>query len=123
METLDQFLETIPEEKNRVIFEEVIDWVKTVFPQLELVFKWNQPMYTDHGTFIIGFSASKKHMAVAPEHACMVFFESELAQRKIDRTKELMRFFWDKPIDFELLKMMIEYNIAEKVDCESFWRK
>ena len=123
METLNQFLNTIPEEKNQEIFEGLISWVKTEFPQLELVFKWNQPMFTDHGTFIIGFSASKKHLAVAPERACMLFFESELINRKIDCTKELMRFFWDKPIDFELLKMMIEYNIADKAECDGFWRK
>ena len=24
-------------------------------------------MFTDHGTYIIGFSVSKKHLAVAPE--------------------------------------------------------
>ena len=37
------------------------------FPQLKEENKWNQPMFNDHGTFIIGFSIAKGHIAVAPE--------------------------------------------------------
>ncbi|MCQ4950818.1 hypothetical protein NE646_14380, partial [Bittarella massiliensis] len=39
------------------------------FPDLTPKIAWNQPMFTDHGTFIIGFSAAKAHLAVAPERA------------------------------------------------------
>ena len=121
--SLPEFLKTIEEEGNRVVFKSVLDWVSGEFPQLALVFKWNQPMFTDHGTFIIGFSASKKHMAIAPERACMIKFESELARRQINCSKELMRFDWGKAIDFELLKQMIGFNMEDKANCEGFWRK
>ncbi|WP_455957132.1 hypothetical protein [Actinomyces sp.] len=54
------------------------------FPELELRIAWNQPMFTHHGTYIIGFSATSKHMAMAPEHATMIRFESVMRERGTD---------------------------------------
>ena len=45
---------------------EVLNWVVQNYPELELRIAWNQPMFTDHGTYIIGFSAASKHMAMPP---------------------------------------------------------
>lgn len=33
---------------------------------------WNQPMFTHHGTYIIGFSAASKHIATPPDRATMI---------------------------------------------------
>lgn len=41
-------------------------------------------MFTDHDTFIIGFSAAKHHMAVAPEKAGIVRFSKENVQAGYD---------------------------------------
>ncbi|NRG47411.1 iron chaperone, partial [Bacillus sp. CRN 9] len=30
---------------------------------------------------------------------------------------------WDSPVDFSLLEKMIEFNILDKADCSTFWRK
>ena len=68
IKTLDEFLSTIPDADNR---ERMIDVVLT-YPELELCVAWNQPMFTHHGTYIIGFSAASKHMAMAPEHATII---------------------------------------------------
>ena len=54
------------------------------FPELELRIAWNQPMFTHHGTHIIGFSASSKHMAIAPERATVIRFESIMRERGTD---------------------------------------
>ncbi len=72
IKTLDEFLSTIPDADNR---ERMIDVVLT-YPELELRIAWNQPMFTHHGTYIIGFSAASKHMAMAPEHATIICFEA-----------------------------------------------
>jgi uncharacterized protein YdhG (YjbR/CyaY superfamily) len=40
-----------------------------------------------------------------------------------DHTKELVRIKWASPVDFSLLEKMIEFNIADKTDCSTFWRK
>lgn len=40
-----------------------------------------------------------------------------------DHTKELIRIRWESPVDFSLLEKMIEFNIMDKGDCSTFWRK
>lgn len=84
---------------------------------------WNQPMFTDHGTFIIGFSIAKHHLAVAPERAGIIRFSDEIVQAGYEHTKELIRIRWDGPVDYSLLEKMIEFNIMDKADCSTFWRK
>ena len=80
-------------------------------------------MYTDHGTFIIGFSVAKQHMAVALEGVVADHFSREILQSGYDHTKELIRIRWDRPVDYELLEKMIAFNILEKANCTTFWRK
>ena len=80
-------------------------------------------MFTDHGTFIIGFSVAKQHLAVAPESAGINHFSDEIVQAGYDHTKQLVRIQWDSPVDFSLLEKMIEFNILDKADCSTFWRK
>lgn len=79
-------------------------------------------MFTDHGTFIIGFSISKKHIAVAPEEAGMVRFSDEISKAGYDQTKGMLRIPWDRPVDYPLLERMIEYNRMDKAGCTTFWR-
>ena len=75
IKTLDEFLAAIPDD-NRERMVEVLVWVGLTYPELELRIAWNQPMFTHHGTYIIGFSAASKHMAITPERATMIRFEA-----------------------------------------------
>ncbi|AIQ42190.1 iron chaperone [Paenibacillus sp. FSL R7-0312] len=122
MEEFAQYLAKIDNPVHRAATEEVLAWVIQEFPQLTPKIAWNQPMFTDHGTYIIGFSVSKAHMAVAPEKAGMDHFADAIKQAGLDHTKLLVRMKWTSPVDFTLLRHMIEYNIADKADCTTFWR-
>ncbi|MDA7026116.1 iron chaperone [Bacillus sp. CLL-7-23] len=123
MEVFAAYLESIDNPQHRARTEEVLDWVTKEFPTLMPVMKWNQPMFTDHGTYIIGFSTAKHHLAVAPEKAGIIHFSVEIVQAGYEHSQQLVRFLWDRPVDFSLLKKMIEYNISDKADCSTFWRK
>ncbi|WZX99122.1 iron chaperone [Bacillus sp. FSL W7-1360] len=123
MNVFAEFLARIENPEHRARIEEVLHWVKKTFPQLVPEFKWNQPMFTDHGTFIIGFSVAKHHLSVSPERVTLDHFNDEITQSGYKRTKELVRIPWDGPVDFSLLEKMIAFNIAEKADCTTFWRK
>ena len=120
--TLDEYLTTIPNDYNRARMVEVLDWVSRKFPELELRIAWNQPMFTHHGTYIIGFSAASKHMAMAPERATMIRFEQVMHERGTDFSTMLARQPWNKPFDYELLNAFIQLQLAEKHDVTSFWR-
>src|SRR5690625_1583038 len=122
MEVFKEFLSRIDNPEHRTRTEEVLGWVSEKFPNLIPVFKWNQPMYTDHGTYIIGFSVAKHHLAVAPEVAGINHFSDEIVQAGYKHTKGLVQFPWSSSFDFTLLEKMIRYNILDKADCSTFWR-
>lgn len=122
MEIFAEYLASIENPKHRARTEKVLDWVTKKFPKLKPEIKWNHPMFTDHGTYIIGFSVAKFHLAVAPERAGILYFSDEILQAGYDYSKELVRIKWDSPVDFSLLMKIIEFNILDKADCATFWR-
>ena len=50
-----------------------VEWAERTFSGLEPRVAWNQPVFTDHGTFIIGISVSAGHLAVSPGRAWRAF--------------------------------------------------
>ena len=122
IKTLDEFLATIPDDDNRERMVDVVVWVGLTYPELELRIAWNQLMFTHHGTYIIGFSAAAKHMAMAPERATMIRFEPVMRERGTDFGTMFARQPWDKPFDYELLDAFIQHQLEEKRDITSFWR-
>ena len=121
IKTLDEFLATIPNDNNRARMVEVLDWVAQHYPELELRIAWNQPMFTHHGTYIIGFSAAPKHMAMVPERATMIRFEQVMREHGTDFGTMLARQPWTKPFDYELLDAFIQDQLTEKQGITSFW--
>lgn len=117
------YLSAIEVPLHRARTEEVLRWVGGHFPGLAPRVAWNQPMFTDHGTFIIGFSVSAKHLAVSPERAGMERFASEIVEAGYTHGKMLFRIRWDDAVNYGLLERMILYNREDKADCKTFWRK
>ena len=123
MELFEEYLAKIENETHRSRMREVLAWVKDTFPTLAPKIAWNQPMFTDHGTFIVGFSAAKGHFAVSPEAQGIAAFSNDIAKAGYSQTSNLFRIQWDEPVDFPLLERIIRYNIEDKKDCATFWRK
>lgn len=123
MEVFAKFLNGIDNLEHRTRTEEILNWIISTFPDLVPRIKWNQPMFTDHDTFIIGFSIAKNHLAVTPEPAGIKHFSSEIIKSGYDHSKMIFRIPWDSPVDYSLLERMIEYNILDKAECLTFWRK
>lgn len=107
---------------QRARFEEIFGWIEKTFPGLEPVIKWNQPMYTDHGTFIAGFSTAKNNLALLPEAYALKRFLDEVTAAGYTTTENLIRIRWDQQVDYPLLKKLIAFNIKDKADTTSFWR-
>lgn len=122
METFADYLNGLENPAHRSRMEEVLTWVSATFPALQPRVAWKQPMFTDHGTYIIGFSAAKNHLAVAPERACLSRFDGDIARSGYERSKELVRIPWGVPVDYALLKKLIAFNIEDKAEHTAFWR-
>jgi len=122
MNVFNEFLSKIISLEQRSRTEEVLTWVANKYPKLVPVMKWNQPMFTDHGTFIIAFSVAKQHLAIAPETAGIHQFQEELIQAGYNPTEMLFRIKWNQPINYSLLADIIDYNIVDKANYTNFWR-
>ena len=59
-------------------------------------------MFTHHGTYIIGFSAASKHMAMAPERATMIRFEQIMRESDTGFGKIFARQPWNKSFNYKL---------------------
>ena len=123
MEVFTEYLATIENPQHRARTESVLRWVVDKYPALKPKIAWNQPVFTDHGTFIIGFSVSKKHLAVAPERVAINKFSDQIVQAGYEHSKELIRIPWDSLVDFLLLERIIDFNILDKASYKAFWRK
>jgi hypothetical protein len=123
METFMEWLETIKTPEHRERAQEVLQWVMDTYPDLGKKIAWNAPHFTDHGTFIIAFSASSKHLAVAPEYAGIEHFSEQIKAAGYEHSMMLLKFPWNKPVDYALLGRIIDFNIEEKKDVQTYWRK
>lgn len=123
MEAFLDYLSAIKDVEQRERLREVLNWIINKFPSLETKIAWNQPMFTEHGTFIIGFSVSKQHFAVSPEVKGIDEFSDDIVKSGYSHGKNIFRIKWDDPVDYKLLERMIQYNIDDKRECTAFWRK
>ena len=121
MDTLQEFLETVPNEEHRAQLQHVIEWVQREFPELKLEIKWNQPMLTHHGTFIIAFSAAKNYFTVAPEIQVLTEYLDRIKETGYGRTKMKFQIRWNQEVDYDLLKDIIERCIEFKKGSTTFW--
>ncbi|MDG5473538.1 iron chaperone [Jeotgalibacillus sp. ET6] len=122
MKAFEEYTAGIENLEHRSKADEIYSWIANRFPHLEQQMKWNTPMFTDHGTFIIGIDKAKHHMSFAPEEAAMKHFAQLIEEAGYSSTKWLFRIKWNQPVDYELLEKIIKFNIQEKADCATFWR-
>lgn len=122
MKDFHMYLNDIDDPGKRERMENILNHIKNTFPQLKEEIRWNQPMFTDHGTYIIGFSIAKFHIAVAPEPAAIDQFKKEIEDAGYSYTKGLFRIKWTDKIDYDLLQKIVAYNIESKKDMKKFWR-
>lgn len=101
----------------------VLDWVQTNYPYFDEEVKWKQPMFSNEGTYMFGFSVAKNHMAISPEKAGITKFEGELKEKGYDPTVMIFKVPWNKEMDYDLLKRIIDFQEKDKKGYDTYWRK
>ena len=119
--TFENYLEAIQNEKIKMMLSDVCDWIKKEYPHLELMMKWNQPMFIDHGTFIIGFSTAKKHLNIAVEEVGLKKFKEDVKVLGYHQTKMLIQVKDHQDLDYALIKKMMDFMMSVKKDMTKFW--
>ena len=120
---LEEYLSNIQDIEHKKRMSEIFEWVEENFPSLKGEIKWKQAMFSEHGTFIIGFSEAKNHMSFTPEEEVIGLFSTEIKKSGYEHTKGIAKIKWTDEVDYELLKNLIEFNIREKAECTTYFRK
>ena len=90
MEIFEPCVQKVSSE-HQIYYETLLQTIQSSYPELEHVVKWNQPMFTHHGTFIIGFSTAKNHISIAPEAYTLEKFKEKITQAGYEQTKMLFK--------------------------------
>ncbi len=122
METYDKFLDSVVNPQIKTKLAEIIQWISTHYPELELVMKWHQPMFIHHKTFIVGFSVAKSHLNIAFEAPELNRFKEAIKATGYHQTKMLIQIKENQAIDYSLLKEIIDFTIEDKQYVQTFWR-
>ena len=122
MDVFSDYLKGIDDPVQRERVEHLLGWITDTYPGLEGQIKWNTPMFTDHGSFIIGISTAKQHMSIAPEADIMAAFAERIQASGYTQTKGLFRIRWKDEVDDRLIRAIIDASIEMKKDDTSFWK-
>lgn len=122
MDLLTEYLAKVDNHDHQTVMKNIFTWISDNYPELVPVIKWNQPMFTHKGTFIMGFSLSKKHFSMTPETKTIELFEEDITASGYSYTKNIIRIEWNQPINYDLLKKMIDFNIVDKAGYKKFFR-
>lgn len=116
------YLEKIEDKKDRKKVRDVYKWIEDQFPDLQREVKWSTPLYSHHGTFIIGVKPARKHFSINPEFKGIDVFSDKIKKAGYTHEKMTYKIKYSDEVDYELLKEIIEYNIEDKKDAVKFWR-
>ncbi|HHX75843.1 MAG TPA: iron chaperone [Acholeplasmataceae bacterium] len=123
MKVFEPYLVKIKDEKNREIMEGLLSWVMTNYPMLDKKIAWNQPHFVHNNTFIIAFTHAKQHISVVPEYKAIEVFKEDIKKSNYQSTNFIYKMKWQNPIDYDLLKRIIDYNMEDKKGLDTYWRK
>ena len=119
---IKNYIGKLPEEQQEKLTE-ILTWLEKEFPELEGTIKYNQLMYVAHGTFIVGFKPAKAHIGLLCEEVGVEKFLSAASNLGLKNTKGRFILPWKSEVPFELMREIVKFNLADKADLTSFFRK
>lgn len=121
-EKIMAYLEKIVDEAKRSKVVDILDHIMASYPNLELEYKYNQPMFTSEKTFILALSVATNHISIAPEMKTMEKFKDRISKANYSQTERLFRIKFTDEVDYALIDDIVAYNIDDKAGYTKFWR-
>lgn len=107
----DAYFDSIGPEHARLT-RDILGAITKKYPKLELVIAWNQPMLKLGKDYVIGISASKKHLTIGPWGNDVI---SAFADQLVDyeTNKKTFKVPLDWKVDARLLNRIVAYRLDE----------
>jgi uncharacterized protein len=110
-DSLEDYLASLDRMKAKTI-RAVLESILTQFPELEVKISWNVPQIHRDGQYVLGVSALKSHLSLAPWSARVIEdFRARLEQYVV--RKNLFQIPVDWEIDAGLLNDLVRARLAE----------
>jgi uncharacterized protein YdhG (YjbR/CyaY superfamily) len=109
MNTIDEYIETF-EPKIQKTLNEMRNFIKTEVPEAIEKISYGMPTFYLNGN-LVHFAAFKDHYGFFPSPSGIDAFEKELAPYRSG--KGTLRFSFDKPIPWDIIKKVIEFRVKE----------
>lgn len=121
MDEIGRYLEKIENPVYREKFRQIMQWVSEYHEALVGQIKWNQPMFTAHDTFILGFFVAKQHFSVGPEKVVFEEFLPTINALKLKHGKKTFQVNFEAEVPYELLGRIIDRTLELKRATTTFW--
>jgi uncharacterized protein YdhG (YjbR/CyaY superfamily) len=109
--SVDELLDSL-EPAHAELTRKIFAAIAKKYPKLETVVAWNQPMLKMGSEYVIGVSASKKHLTIGPwGNDVIAVFAKELAG--LETNKKTIKVPIDWKVDGKLLCRLVQYRLDE----------
>lgn len=105
---IDEYLALVPEEYKEVLVE-LREFIKECAPDATERISWEMPTFYQKGN-LIHFFLHKNHIGLYPGSEAIEILKDELKGYKT--SKGAVQLPLDKPLNKELIKKLIDYNLA-----------
>jgi uncharacterized protein YdhG (YjbR/CyaY superfamily) len=107
--TVDEYIEFFPPNIQEKL-KEMRKFIKNLLPEeAEEVISYGIPTFKLNGKYVIYYAAFKEHMSVYPIPTGNEKFEEEV--KKYQTGPGTLRFPYDQPVPFDLVKKAVKYNL------------
>jgi uncharacterized protein YdhG (YjbR/CyaY superfamily) len=108
--TIDEFLATVADERQRAALEKLRKTIKAAAPKAEECINYGIPGFRLQGRYLVGFTAAKKHCSFFPGTALQGF---DVELKDFDTSKGTIRFQPEEPLPAALVKRIVKARIAQ----------
>ena len=109
--TIDEYIATFPKNVQSIL-EELRQAIRESAPKAEEVISYQIPAFKLNGNLVY-FAAFKNHIGFYPTSSGVEKFKEELSG--FDVSKGTIRFPFNKPVSFDLVKKIVRYRVKENL--------
>jgi uncharacterized protein YdhG (YjbR/CyaY superfamily) len=117
---MDEYIAGFPSDVQEIL-EKIRATIKKAAPEAEETISYQIPTFTLKGKYLIYFAAYKKHIGLYPAPRGVEKFKKELSA--YEGGKGTVRFPFDKPIPFGLIRRIVRFRAKENSEREKAKRK
>lgn len=109
--TIDEYIRTSPDEVQDLL-KQMRAEIKKAAPKAEESINYGMPTLLLNGN-LVHFAAMKGHLGFYPAPSGIEAFKKEL--EKYDTSKGCIRFKYNQPIPFALVKKIVKFRVKENL--------